>query len=512
MAQSACHHAHCARPRRFRARGHDEPTAHPPGAPQLQARRARGLERCDDRQPRRRDRHVEEGEARCEAQAQGEGEGEGGEPSRRPRPTERSRASRARRRGPSPTSRRAAHDATAEARGRRAAQAPRPAAAARRSAAASHRPPTSRPRRRVARSPPRATRRPSSRAERARVCGRRPRDDDAPGRARARADRPRRRARRGAVDARPPAQGLTRYASAVCRVPSLGGAGRRAGRRPDRRGSGRWTGRSATDGCASQPPASGRRDPAPVGGPSTCPGLAAIALRSSPCSARGSGAVRAPSPRPCRAPAARRCRRVIPPSTGAGGYGEPGKRSVLVAPTALVGEVVRVRGTMPGAARRRVILQRLDPRRGWRNVARTRVHTDRALRRRLASGPQRAHQPARRHRRAARAPPQSAPVANVNVYRPGARDVLRPRPVRQQDLLRPGPHARCCSASRTAACRAARQVAILFDRREIIVPVVDRGPFNAGYDWDLTQATADALGFTASGSIGYVRVEAGRLT
>jgi rare lipoprotein A (peptidoglycan hydrolase) len=48
----------------------------------------------------------------------------------------------------------------------------------------------------------------------------------------------------------------------------------------------------------------------------------------------------------------------------------------------------------------------------------------------------------------------------------------------------------------------------MYERREIVVPVVDRGPFNAGYDWDLTQATADALGFTASGEIGYARVVA----
>ena len=39
------------------------------------------------------------------------------------------------------------------------------------------------------------------------------------------------------------------------------------------------------------------------------------------------------------------------------------------------------------------------------------------------------------------------------------------------------------------------------------MPVVDRGPFNGGYDWDLTQATADALGFTTSGAIGYVRLK-----
>ncbi len=37
------------------------------------------------------------------------------------------------------------------------------------------------------------------------------------------------------------------------------------------------------------------------------------------------------------------------------------------------------------------------------------------------------------------------------------------------------------------------------------MPVVDRGPFHAGFDWDLTQATADVLGFAGSGTIGYVR-------
>ena len=60
-------------------------------------------------------------------------------------------------------------------------------------------------------------------------------------------------------------------------------------------------------------------------------------------------------------------------------------------------------------------------------------------------------------------------------------------------------------AHRTLPCGT--RVAILHEGRELVVPVVDRGPFNAGYDWDLTQATADALGFTASGKIGYVRVK-----
>jgi rare lipoprotein A (peptidoglycan hydrolase) len=40
---------------------------------------------------------------------------------------------------------------------------------------------------------------------------------------------------------------------------------------------------------------------------------------------------------------------------------------------------------------------------------------------------------------------------------------------------------------------------MLVEGREIVVPIVDRGPLAAGCDWDLTQTTADALGFTGVG-------------
>jgi rare lipoprotein A (peptidoglycan hydrolase) len=50
-------------------------------------------------------------------------------------------------------------------------------------------------------------------------------------------------------------------------------------------------------------------------------------------------------------------------------------------------------------------------------------------------------------------------------------------------------------------------VALMFDGRELVVPVIDRGPFNGDVTWDLTQAAADALGFTGAGEIGYTRVD-----
>lgn len=196
----------------------------------------------------------------------------------------------------------------------------------------------------------------------------------------------------------------------------------------------------------------------------------------------------------------------VPPSTGGSGYGAPGTRAVVVAPTALVGEVVHVRGTLPGGARRRAILQRLDPRRGWRNIARTRVHsTDRFDVRWRADRSGRIGLRVVLARRV-RAAAAGAPVANVNVYRPALATYFGPglygnRTYCGQTLT---PEL-LGVAHRKLPCGT--QVAILYDRREIIVPVVDRGPFNGGYDWDLTQATADALGFTTSGGIGYVRLK-----
>jgi len=196
---------------------------------------------------------------------------------------------------------------------------------------------------------------------------------------------------------------------------------------------------------------------------------------------------------------------VIAPTAGASGYGEPGERSVVVAPTAMIGEVVHVRGTLPDAARRRIVLQRLDARRGWRNLARSRVHrTERYDIRWRATISGRANLRvvlARRRVSAAAA----APVAFVNVYRPSMATYYGPGLFGNMtscgQVLTP---LLLGVAHRTLRCGA--RVAILYEGRELIVPVVDRGPFDADYDWDLTQATADALGFTASGAIGYVRV------
>ena len=55
-------------------------------------------------------------------------------------------------------------------------------------------------------------------------------------------------------------------------------------------------------------------------------------------------------------------------------------------------------------------------------------------------------------------------------------------------------------ASRTLRCGT--EVAVLYQGREITVPVIDRGPFTKGVSWDLTLATARALGISETATIG----------
>lgn len=50
--------------------------------------------------------------------------------------------------------------------------------------------------------------------------------------------------------------------------------------------------------------------------------------------------------------------------------------------------------------------------------------------------------------------------------------------------------------------RCGTQVELLYRGRTLTVPVVDRGPYNGDFDWDLTYAASQQLGFLGSGTIG----------
>ncbi len=61
-------------------------------------------------------------------------------------------------------------------------------------------------------------------------------------------------------------------------------------------------------------------------------------------------------------------------------------------------------------------------------------------------------------------------------------------------------------ANRTLKCGT--PVAIYYRGRTIVVPVIDRGPYANHADWDLTQATATALGIDGTVTIGAVGLPA----
>jgi rare lipoprotein A (peptidoglycan hydrolase) len=54
-------------------------------------------------------------------------------------------------------------------------------------------------------------------------------------------------------------------------------------------------------------------------------------------------------------------------------------------------------------------------------------------------------------------------------------------------------------AHKTAPCGT--MITFTYGGRTITVPVIDRGPYIAGREWDLTGATAEALGFPGLGPI-----------
>ena len=96
--------------------------------------------------------------------------------------------------------------------------------------------------------------------------------------------------------------------------------------------------------------------------------------------------------------------------------------------------------------------------------------------------------------------PSTSPLT-ITVYRPAIATFYGPgfyghRTACGQRLRR----ATIGVASRTLKCGT--KVSIIYFGREITVPVIDRGPFANHASWDLTMATAEALGITETSRIG----------
>jgi rare lipoprotein A len=103
---------------------------------------------------------------------------------------------------------------------------------------------------------------------------------------------------------------------------------------------------------------------------------------------------------------------------------------------------------------------------------------------------------------ASRAAPAS-PALTITVYRPSIATQYGPGFFGQKTAC--GQVLRTATlgvANRTLKCGT--RVAIMWHGRSIIVPVIDRGPYANHADWDLTTATAQALGISGTATVGAV--------
>lgn len=165
--------------------------------------------------------------------------------------------------------------------------------------------------------------------------------------------------------------------------------------------------------------------------------------------------------------------------------------------------LLKRRATVTGAAParlRQVTIQALDASRGWLPVASARITasgTFKAAWRPRALGATQLRAVAGSV--AARAT-DSAPQVAVKVYRPGVASWYGPASSKKPGQTACGVPLTTTTigvAHKTLPCGT--QVELYYKGATIVAPVIDRGPFIAGRTWDLTKATAEALGDTESG-------------
>ena len=211
-----------------------------------------------------------------------------------------------------------------------------------------------------------------------------------------------------------------------------------------------------------------------------------------------------------------------PDTASAGGTAEPADVTVTSSgdgmtiatdESALLRHGLLVSGTLPSGQAGRIVdieLLGAKTRWVWRTVAQSRVAGDGTF-----SGTWQTNHIGRFAIRAvveqAGATTASAglPTVNVTVYRPSVATLYGPgfygRRTACGTILR---RQTVGVANRTLPCGT--PVAIYYQGRTITVPVIDRGPYANGADWDLTMATGRALGMETTVMLGAVSLPPGR--
>lgn len=174
----------------------------------------------------------------------------------------------------------------------------------------------------------------------------------------------------------------------------------------------------------------------------------------------------------------------------------------LLAPsTALLRQRIRLTGQAPvRRAGALVVIERRDPAKGWLTAAKARVRSDGGFAAgwrssRLGRVALRAHIAASGARGAA-----DAPAVKVTVFRPGVASWFAPQRGAKNERTACGVRFRPTTigvAHRSLPCGT--RVAFSYRGTTIVVPVIDRGPYIAGRDWDLTIAAAREIGLDSAG-------------
>lgn len=160
------------------------------------------------------------------------------------------------------------------------------------------------------------------------------------------------------------------------------------------------------------------------------------------------------------------------------------------------------------SAGKTIVIQRLDPQAGWVDATRALAAGDGSF-----SALWRSNLAGRFQIRLAIAPTRSSsahaasdlPTLQVTVYRPAIATIFGEGFFGQQTACGKTLRRQTLGvANRTLPCGT--KVAIYYRAHTIVVPVIDRGPYANGADWDLTEATANALGMRETDTIGAARV------
>ena len=191
-----------------------------------------------------------------------------------------------------------------------------------------------------------------------------------------------------------------------------------------------------------------------------------------------------------------------------------GTITVRMRPVTLLGDVLNFRGVAPASdAGATAVIETLDAATGaWTATSEAKVgprgqfvaswRTDEVGRVTVRATIAPATAARSRRARSARAAASSNP-AEITVYQPARATYFGPGLYGQQtacgEVLTP---SLIGVANRTLPCGT--DVTIDYDGRSLTVPVVDRGPYANGADWDLTSATAEALGMTETETIGTI--------